>query len=250
MTKAEIYKEAEKARELLKDGIKSGHYAQAMDDSQYILFTLLEKLKNDVRSEANKKNGAGKLEKILKDIFNNAAHENNVKMMQYSTIRNGKQYALDGHRLLEINTPINAPVWERDAENGDIQSYYQVERIMQETPALEVISPDLMELKAFNKYYKKSEKTCVILETVNGKKITINSRYLENALTNLSNPKIYASEEMTARSPIYIVSEEARVLILPINFDAENFAPGCYTVYGKKRFTLETASEEEAEKVA
>lgn len=236
MTKENILLQVKKA---LENNLHGYTY-----ESNLLLQKLAGDILEDVRSEANKKNGAGKLEKILKDIFNNAAHENNIKMMQYSTIRNGKQYALDGYRLLELNTPINAPVWERDAEDGNIQKYYEVEKIMKDTPTLEVNAPDMMELKAFNKYYKKTEKTCVILEAANGKKITVNSRYLENALLNFTNPKIYANEEGTTRNPIYIVGEEGRILILPINFDSENLEAGCYTLYGKKKFTLDTEKEE------
>ena len=159
-----------------------------------ILTELAADLFEDIRSNTNKKNGAGKIEKVLKDIFKNASRECNIKMMQYTTIQNGKQYALDGHRLLELNTPIDAPVWERDNEDADLQKYYDVLRIMPATtPTLEVKAPDLLELKAFNKYYNKSAKTCVLLEAANGEKIAVNSRYLENALNNFTDAKIYAS---------------------------------------------------------
>ena len=242
MTKENILLQVKKA---LENNLNDEHYSATLT-----LMQLAESLLDDVRTEANKKSGAGKVEKILKDIFNNAAKEGNMKMMQYTTIReNGKQYALDGHRLLEINTPLAAPVWERDAQEGSKQAYYQVEKMMVSTPSLEVQAPDLMELKAMNKYYKKSKKTCVILEASNGVKICVNARYLENALTNFTNPKIYASEDGTKRNPIYITGDEGRLLILPINFDDQAFTtPGCYNLYTKKRFTLET--EKEAAQVA
>jgi len=246
MTKENILNNVKKALENLRHGYDF--------DAIQILNLLNNELVSDLRSEENKKNNAGKIEKIMKDIFSHAASENKYyKMMQYSTILNGKQYALDGHRLIELNTPINCPVWEIDNPDADLQKYYDVSKMMPETPDNIAVTPDLLALKQFNKTYSKKIKTAVILETANGNKIAINSRYLENALINFTDPVIHTFEENSWKNGIIITGKEGRIFILPINLNSylvNDMKPGFFIMDNKRYWSLETETEKEVENVA
>lgn len=246
MTKENILTNVKKALDNLKHGYDF--------DAIQLLNLLTSELVSDLRTETNKKNGAGKVEKILKDIFTEAAKVNNgYKMMQYSTILNDKQYALDGHRLIELETPIDAPVWERDNPDADLQKYYEVSRMMPETPDNQVVIPDLLALKQFNKTFSKKIKTVVILETENGNKLAINSRYLENALINFTDPKIYTFSNNSWKSGIIVSGKEGRLFILPINLNSyhiNEMEPGFYNLDARSYWELETETEKNADNVA
>ena len=76
----------------------------------------------------------------------------------------------------------------------------------------------------------KKENPVIILEAENGEKITLNARFLENAITNFTDVKIYASAENTRRGSVYVCGKEGELLILPINnARIEEMQPGFYT---------------------
>lgn len=233
MTKSEIYKAAETAKQALRSGLTSGHYAQAAQDGYSIISDLLANLIGDVRSEANKASGQAKVEKIVKDILK--AAEKNYKswnkeynMMTYTSIIDGKQYCLDGHRLFELYTPIVAPVWEKDNPDGENckKPYYDCQRMFGENTAKVENIPELETLRSFNKVNKKLKPVCVM--TVNGLNIMVNALWLQNGLDNLTEVKIY-SQGGTWKSPIILNAKEGRLLILPINNESlQDLQPGLY----------------------
>ena len=233
MTKAEIYKAAEQAKDILREALTTGHYGQAAQDSYSTLKELLEALKQDVRSEANKASGQAKVEKIVKDILK--AAEKNYKswnkeynMMIYTSIIDGKQYCLDGHRLLELYNPIDAPVWEKDNPDGENckRPYYDCKRMFSENTAKVENIPELETLRSFNKVNKKLKPVCVM--TVNNQNIMVNSLWLQNGLDNLTSVEIF-SQGGRSISPIVLNANEGRLLILPINNESlQDLQPGLY----------------------
>lgn len=234
MTKENILQEVRKAMQATNDHVSN----------YFILSALSAALVEDIRHETNKATGNGKVEKILKNLLDASKKEAAYyDRAHYAHIENGALYATDTHRLLKLYTPISAPLWE-EKEPG-VEWFKLYDMIDKKPETIPAIMPDLNALKTFIKCTKK-ENPVVILETENGKKVTVNARYLENALTNFSNVKLYASANNTHKSAVYVSGNEGELLILPINNQRiEEMQPGFYTqlynnsVYSFKKFSFD-----------
>ena len=218
MTKENILQEVKKAMDATNNHVSN----------YYILSALSAALIEDIRHETNKAAGAGKVEKILKNLLDaskkDAAYQTRA---HYAHIENGALYATDTHRLLKLYTPINAPLWEEKEPGVEWFKFYDM--IDKKPELIPVTMPDINALKTFIKCTKK-ENPVIILEAENGEKITLNARFLENAITNFTDVKIYGSAENTRRGGVYVSGKEGEIYILPINNAlVDTMQPGFYT---------------------
>lgn len=209
MNKTQIYTAIREAMEAAKRG----------EDVTFLLNQLTEALVPDIRTEANKAAGAGKVEKIVKDILK-VAGSNASENMHYTAIIDNKQYCLDGFRLLELNTPIDAPIFGEDpiTRGG---TWYDAKKIMPANLDLVKVDniPALEDLRMFNKVNKKYNPVAVM--SVNGFNIIVNAAWLQNALDNFTDPVVQCIERPFDNryniSPVIITGKEGRLMLLPIN---------------------------------
>lgn len=225
MTKLSIYEVVKKALEEAKSGELYSNILR--------LTELQKNLLEDVRHENNKNNNAGKIEKLVKDILKAGTKNGGYKMMAYThTTPDGLQYALDGHRLIEIYNPLDLPDWNKDGD-GDLVKYYDVKKIM---PAaynsyLQIASPDPAELRAFVKTNKKENPICK-LYTPGGSGLYINAIWLSLAIDCFTDPVIEMQEGYTDyKSPVYIRGKEGRLLILPVNINTYSLPRKCKNIF-------------------
>lgn len=214
MTKENILQEVKKALNEAKSGELYSNILRLTELQQNLL--------EDVRHENNKNNNAGKIEKLAKDILKAGTKNGGYKMMGYThTTPDGLQYALDGHRLIEIYNPLDLPDWNKDGD-GDLQKYYDVKKII---PAayekyISLTMPDPVELRTFVKANKKENPICKLYTPYDHNEIYINAAWLSLAIDCFTNPVIEMQEDYTDyKSPVYIRGKEGRLLILPININ-------------------------------
>ena len=185
---------------------------------------LVEGVKDNIRTVANKAIGKNTLAKNAKSIIKNAIKKQNfaTKLHGAWIDKNGKQYVCDGFRILEINKPIELPELPDTVKKSD---YYEAYKVIEEARAKSVYKlkiPSTQELKAEIKIIKsqisgkKTQYSGVALTLID-KGLTLNAQYLlelSEALGGIET--IYVSKHNTNTGPIFMINEVGLGFLLPI----------------------------------
>lgn len=185
---------------------------------------LVEGIKDNIRTAANKAIGKNILAKNAKAIINSAMKlTSNVNLHGAWIAENGKQYVCDGFRILEINTPIELPSLPDDIK---IKDYLKVSEVIKEAKQKETYDleiPSIQELRTEIKILrskmsakeKKSKKAVAI--TLIDKGLTLNAQYLLEMSEALGGVKIIkVPVNSKGNEPVYAENDIGLGLILPI----------------------------------
>ena len=177
------------------------------------LITLCAALRDDMRREANKAGGKANIEKAMRAIIKNAPEHQ--RQLQGAVVRDGKQYACDGHRAMRLNTPIDLPAPPVPC-TMDIGRFF-AEAQHNATKPLE--TPTLGELKAYIKIKKAENKAKygknkeTILWNFGEGRPVVNAAYLLDILTAFPDATITFS---TTTAPLYFCHTDGDAILLPV----------------------------------
>ena len=179
------------------------------------LITLCAALRDEMRREANKANGKANIEKAMRAIIKNAPEHQ--RQLQGAFVRDGKQYACDGHRAIRLNTPIDLPA-------APVPCTTDFNRIFDEarhnaTKPLE--TPALGELKSYIKItkaeykakYGKNANKKTILWDFGKDRPAVNAVYLLDILTAFPDAAITCG---TMTAPLYFSHADGEAILLPV----------------------------------
>jgi len=179
------------------------------------LITLCAALRDDMRREANKASGKANIEKAMRAIIKNAPEHQ--RQLQGAFVRDGKQYACDGHRAIRLNTPIDLPA-------APVPCTTDFNRIFDEarhnaTKPLE--TPALGELKSYIKItkaeykakYGKNANKKTILWDFGKDRPAVNAVYLLDILTAFPDAAITCG---TMTAPLYFSHADGEAILLPV----------------------------------
>jgi len=179
------------------------------------LITLCAALRDDMRREANKASGKANIEKAMRAIIKNAPEHQ--RQLQGAFVRDGKQYACDGHRAMRLNIPIDLPAPPVPC-TMDIGRLFAEARHNATTP---IETPMIGELKAYIKI-KKAENKAKYGKHANRQRIlwdfgegrpTVNAVYLLDILTAFPDADITFS---TLTAPLYFSHADGEAILLPV----------------------------------
>lgn len=177
------------------------------------LITLCAALRDDMRREANKASGKANIDKAMRAIIKNAPEHK--QQLQGAFVRDGKQYACDGHRAMRLNTPIDLPAPPVPC-TMDIGRLFAEARHNATTP---LETPTLGELKTYIKItkaenkakYGKNKKT--ILWDFGEDRPVVNAAYLLDILTAFPDAAITCG---TITDPLYFCHADGEAILLPV----------------------------------
>lgn len=186
--------------------------------------SLVEGIKDNIRTSTNKAIGKNTLAKNAKAIINSAIKfSENVNNHGAWIAENGKQYVCDGFRVLEINEPIDLPPVSDDIESSNYFKIYKIIENARQKDTYDLEIPSVQELRANIKITKskmsakekKNNKSVAI--TLIDKGLTLNAQYLlemSEALGGIKTIKVPVNS--TGREPVYAENDIGVGLILPI----------------------------------
>jgi hypothetical protein len=179
------------------------------------LITLCAALRDEMRREANKANGKANIEKAMRAIIKNAPEHQ--RQLQGAFVRDGKQYACDGHRAIRPNAPIDLPAPPVPC-TMDFNRLFADARHNATTP---LNTPTIGELKTYIKI-KKAENKAKYGKYANRQRIlwdfgegrpTVNAVYLLDILTAFPDATITYS---TLTAPLYFSHADGEAILLPV----------------------------------
>jgi hypothetical protein len=179
------------------------------------LITLCAVLRDDMRREANKANGKANIEKAMSAIIKNAPEHQ--RQLQGAFVRDGKQYACDGHRAMRLNTPIDLPAPPVPC-TMDIGRLFAEARHNATTP---LETPTLGELKTYikikkaenkAKYGKGANRQGILWDFGEGRPV-VNAAYLLDILTAFPDAAIIFN---TLTAPLYFSHADGEAILMPV----------------------------------
>ena len=177
------------------------------------LITLCAALRDDMRREANKAGGKANIEKAMRAIIKNAPEHQ--RQLQGAVVRDGKQYACDGHRAIRLNTPIDLPAAPVPC-TIDFDRLFADARHNATTP---LEAPTLGELKSYIKITKAENKAKygknkeTILWNFGEGRPVVNAAYLLDILTAFPDATITCS---TMTAPLYFSHADGEAILFPV----------------------------------
>lgn len=186
--------------------------------------SLVEGVKNNIRTAINKAVGKSTLAKNAKAIIKNATKRASHRETHGAWIeaKTGKQYVCDGFRILEINDPIELPILPGDIESKDYLKAYKVVEEAKQKDTYDLEIPSIQELKAEIKILKsqmsvKERKSKKVAITLIDKGLTLDAQYLleiSEALGGVEIIKVLVNSK--GIEPVYTENEIGTGLILPV----------------------------------
>lgn len=179
------------------------------------LITLCAALRDEMRREANKASGKANIEKAMRAIIKNAPEHQ--LQLQGAFVRDGKQYACDGHRAMRLNIPIDLPAPPVPC-TMDIGRLFADARHNATTP---LNTPTIGELKTYikitkaenkAKYGKHANRQSILWDFGEGRP-TVNAVYLLDILTAFPDADITFS---TLTAPLYFSHADGEAILLPV----------------------------------
>lgn len=179
------------------------------------LITLCAALRDDMRREANKASGKANIEKAMRAIIKNAPEHQ--RQLQGAFVRDGKQYACDGHRAIRLNALIDLPAPPVPC-TMDFNRLFADARHNATTP---LNTPTMGELKTYikitkaenkAKYGKCANRQSILWDFGEGRP-TVNAVYLLDILTAFPDATITYS---TLTAPLYFSHADGEAILLPV----------------------------------
>jgi hypothetical protein len=185
------------------------------------LITLCAALRDDMRREANKASGKANIEKAMRAIIKNAPEHQ--RQLQGAFVRDGKQYACDGHRAMRLNIPIDLPAPPVPC-TMDIGRLFADARHNATTP---LETPTLGELKSYIKTtkaeykakYGRNASKKTILWHFGGDRPVVNAVYLLDILTAFPDATITFS---TMTGPLYFSHADGEAVLMPVRMKEQD----------------------------
>jgi len=187
--------------------------------------SLVEGIKDNIRTSANKAVGKNTLAKNAKAIIKNAVKccYNTALHGAWIDDTTGKQYVCDGFRVLEINNPIDLPPLSEDIKAEYYFKAYEIIKEARQKDSYDLEIPSVQELRAGIKITrskmpakeKRSKKSFVI--TLIDEGLTLNAQYLLEMSEALGGVKtIKVPVNYKGNEPVYAENDIGVGLILPI----------------------------------
>ena len=144
---------------------------------------LIEGVKDNIRTAANKAVGKNTLAKNAKAIIKNAKRGVNCTLHGAWIDKNGKQYVCDNFRILEINEPIELPTISEEIESKDYFKAYEVIKGAKQKETYDLEIPSVQELRAEIRILRsqmtsKEKRTKKVAVTLIDKRLTLDAQYL------------------------------------------------------------------------
>ena len=171
---------------------------------------LIEGVKDNIRTAANKAVGKNTLAKNAKAIIKNALKLNYNPALHGAWIaENGKQYVCDGFRILEINEPIELPTIPEEIESKDYFKAYEVIKGAKQKETYDLEIPSVQELRAEIRILRsqmtsKEKRTKKVAVTLIDKRLTLDAQYLleiSEALGGIKTIKVPVNSK--GNEPVY-----------------------------------------------
>lgn len=185
------------------------------------LITLCAALRDDMRTEANKASGKANIEKAMRAIIKNAP--DHKQQMQGAFIRDGKQYACDGHRAIRLNTPLELPAPPVPFTMDIDQLFTDAQR--NATTPLE--TPSQGELKSYikitkaeykAKYGRKANDKTILWDFGKDRPV-VDAVYLLDILTAFPDATITYS---TMTAPLYFSHADGEAVLMPVRMKEQD----------------------------